>query len=152
MDRRMTGGTIAAAALLACTFLAAGCDSGGDSGNTGTVQLVGFKPGIYVGTDYNSASMLNISRGPDGTLTGTMNELTEGESPGALAMTVVVSGTEITLNLKGALASETALTGTIKGDQLHIQVPQPDGTIEDYVFGPGTVDEYNSDVAALTSN
>lgn len=106
-----------------------------------------FSGGVYVGTDYNSASMLDISPSTGDQYTGTMYAKNAGQAAWSLEITsVIVTGSRINISLRGSLGASTSLTGTIQGHDLHLQVPQDGGQLEDYVFHPGTSAEYNSDL------
>lgn len=131
------------AALAACGLVVAGCGSSGGTADPG--NRIGFGPGIYVGTDSDSATMVNIGRSSDGSLSGTMTAKNQGDSPFSVSISVEVSGSSIVFSFS-ELGTQTSLRGTIVGNTLHMQVPQQDGTIEDYILQPGTVDEYNYDV------
>ncbi|MFG1808548.1 hypothetical protein [Streptomyces sp. NPDC049040] len=134
------------AALLACGVMAAGCGGGGGSG--GSMTSLGVSPGTYVGTDYNSATMVTINRDSGGGLSGTMDSKTEGQSPVSVTLTVSVSGSRFTFGFPTLGTAET-LSGTIRGRDLHMRSPQPNGVIEDYVLHPGTVDDYNAAIQKM---
>lgn len=143
MDRRMV-------ALVVLGFAIAGCGSQGDGGKVWqapALQLA-VRPGIYVGTDYNSATMINVSKNPDGTLTGTLTTKQVGDNVVTISGPMSVSGSQFTFSFT-QLGTQTSLQGTVQSGDLHMQVPQPDGTVEDYVLKPGTVIEYNADVVHL---
>lgn len=135
------------AALLAGGFLVAACGNSGGSSELGSP--LGLTAGIYVGTDYNSVMMLNLTDNGHGQYSGSMNGKDQGQAPVTATATATVTGSKVTLVVSGAFSSQATTTGTIQGRELHLQVPQANGTIEDYVLHPGTVDEYNTDITNL---
>ncbi|MGW3208324.1 hypothetical protein [Streptomyces sp. NPDC001135] len=144
---------IAASAI--CALTTAGCGTGKGAGHgTGPIVpkvAVGL-PRTLVGSDYNSVSVLETQT-RNGTITGTLDETeVKYSSPDHQrgVVTGTLTGSQVTLNVKFTLGS-TVINGTLNGDTLTLQVPQPNGQIEDYALQPGSVDDYNQRVAQLES-
>lgn len=139
-----------AAVVLLSAAVITGCSASTGSGIT---TSPGFHPGTYVGIDYNSVTMMTFTAtGTRGQYSGSMNSVTLGDSPVNTTLTATVAGSRISVTVKGYLGAVAVLDGTIKGTELHLQVPQPSGMIEDYVLRPGNVDQYNTDLRELHPN
>jgi len=74
---------------------------------------------------------------------GTGTPLTSGNA----ALTGTISNGAVSLHEElGA-----TLVGTIQGSDLIMQIPQPDGTVEPYMFHPGSAAEYNAQLQKLAA-
>lgn len=74
---------------------------------------------------------------------GTGTPLTSGNA----ALTGTISNGAVSLHEElGA-----TLVGTIQGSDLIMQIPQPDGTVEPYMFHPGRAAEYNAQLQKLAA-
>jgi len=60
-----------------------------------------------------------------------------------------VQDSAITLSFPGGFGTVTNISGTLTDSTMTLQIPQDDGTVAAIELRPGTVDDYNRDVAAL---
>jgi hypothetical protein len=111
-------------------------------------------PKIWVGKTPTSAVMVQLTR-VENSLTGALDETSvDGETgtsvePVHLAFTGIVQDDAITLSFPGGLGTFTNLSGTMTRSTMTLQVPQDDGSVAALELRPGSVDDYNSNVAAL---
>lgn len=124
-------------ALGGCSAIPGGSESG---------LPLPLAPRIYVGSDLDSATMINITSGGKGFFAGTFNAKNQGDAPISAPATITVAGGQLTIDLKMALGGEVTFSGTMQDGNIHLQVPQTDGTIEDYILMPGSVADYNRDI------
>jgi hypothetical protein len=112
----------------------------------------------FVGTDYTSVSLLSWTNDGQGHVSGTLQSAIANsayvQSGSGLPLknaTVALAGT--ISNGAVSLHEELGPTfvGTIKGTTLTMQFPQQNGTVESYVFQPGSASDYNAQVQRLTS-
>lgn len=100
----------------------------------------------------------------DGAVTGslTTSEINDDYRPGSfsagepldstvIALTGTLNGSRVMLKFDSLLTS-VAVNGTLEGTTLHLRVPQKDGTVADYVFKPGTVEQYNTEVNQMKAD
>ena len=120
--------------------------------------LSGAGSASFVGADSNSVSFFAWTNDGQGHLTcsaqaananptyvqsGTGTPLTSGNA--ALTGTIINGAVSLHEEL-GA-----TLVGTIQGSDLIMQIPQPDGTVEPYMFHPGSAAEYNAQLQKLAA-
>lgn len=128
-----------------CLLTTVGCGSRHESG---PAVSVGGLPHTLVGEDYNSVMLLDTdTTGSD--ILGTFDYSEEGgfsmdHRHGKVTGRVHGSRVTLLLDLGGG---DTALKGTLHGTTLTVRAPQSDGTLEDYVFKPGTAADYSQRVA-----
>lgn len=65
-----------------------------------------------------------------------------------MAFTGVQSGSSLTLTIT-VLGTPSSWTGTLNGDTLTIEIPQPDGKLKETVFKSASTQQYNQAVDAL---
>jgi hypothetical protein len=108
----------------------------------------------WVGQTSTTVIMVQMTRA-DHALTGTLDETSlsgEGATdvkPDHLAFTGTVQDHAITLSFPGGFGTVTNIAGTLTDSAMTLQTPQGDGSVAAIELHPGTVDDYNSDVAAL---
>lgn len=139
-----------ALATAICALTVSGCGTGHSTKPAQPAMAIDALPRTLVGEDYNSVTLIETdSQGTN--VTGTF-DTTEVEynrpSHQRATVTGTVKGSQVALNVSFTLGS-TVFNGTLNGSTLTLQVPQPNGQIEDYVLKPGTVAEYNQLVSQL---
>ncbi|WP_199509685.1 hypothetical protein [Nucisporomicrobium flavum] len=108
----------------------------------------------WVGKTSTSAFMIQMTRA-DHALTGTLDEASIGGAgetdvkPEHLAFTGTVQEHAMTLSFPLGFGAVTTIAGTLTESAMTLQIPQDDGTVAAVELRPGTVGDYNSDVAAL---
>lgn len=106
----------------------------------------------WVGSHVNEVVLIQITQ--DGTsITGTLNG-TELEANGHLdvnqgAFTGTVQNGAITLTFAAGLGTQQSISGTVTSSDMVLNAPSRSGSMETYTLHPGTVDEYNTQVAQL---
>ena len=122
----------------------AGCSSSTGSGIAHT----------WVAGSESDAVLLQLTE--NGKLVSGTIDATELQSPSATraqpehaAFTGTLDGTALTLTFAEGFGFATSLAGTLGGSTLSLQIPQSDGSMTPIDLHPGTVSDYNQDVAAL---
>jgi len=82
------------------------------------------------------------------TVTGTA-ATAAGTTTTSTSFTGLLDHQHLTLTLNKELGSATTLTGSIRGSQLLLTVPQDDGQLVDAPFNASSVSDYNTAVAGL---
>jgi len=72
-----------------------------------------------------------------------------GTTTRSMRFTGLLDHQHLTLTLDQALGSTTTLTGSVRGSQLLLTVPQGDGQLVDAPFAASSVSDYNTAVAGL---
>lgn len=138
----------AVAALVVATTAA--CSNGSATARTAS----GITP-TWIYADNTGAMLISLTR-TGNTLTGTEDNAGIGNGnatqvfPTHLSLTGTIDGTAITLTIPGSIlgGSET-ITGTMDTETMVLRFPWPGGSIQSLTFHPGTVDDYNRDIAAF---
>jgi hypothetical protein len=113
-------------------------------------------PAAYLGTSSTEVVFIQWQQSSSGHLQGTMTE--DQASGTAPAETVSVTsapfngsanGSSVSLHFTGPLGAQAAITGTLNGNTLTLQIPQSSGTIQQDTFATGTVSGYNKALATL---
>lgn len=128
----------------------AACSNGSATARTAS----GITP-TWIYADNTGAMLISLTRTGD-TLTGTEDNAGIGNgdatqvSPTHLSLTGTIDGTAVTLTIRGSIfgGSET-VSGTMDATTMVLRFPWPGGSIQTLTFHPGTVADYNRDVAAF---
>lgn len=142
--------TVAHAVVALAVATTAACSNGSATARTAS----GITP-TWIYADNTGAMLISLTR-TGNTLTGTADNAGIGNgnatqvSPTHLSITGTIDGTAITLTIPGnILGSSETITGTMDTTTMVLRFPWPGGSIQTLTFHPGTVDDYNRDVAAF---
>lgn len=156
---RVFKGVVAAGVLaLALTACASGRHTDTDGGVAGSGKAPGpvALPHTWVGASATDALMVQMTR--DGrALSGSLDStaIADGDPTKATTahwgFTGTLDGSAFTMNVRGDVLTEATFTGTVASGRMQLLVPdQETGTIESAELRPGTVDQYNRAVRAVT--
>jgi hypothetical protein len=131
-------------AVLAAVIWLSGC-SGSSSG-----------PSTFVRTDQSGAMTISWTDDGNGHLVGSWQSAQpNADSSADLLKTVNVSFTgtlhagQISIVVSELLVATSTWTGSLSGDALTLNIPQPDGSVAPATFARGNVSDYNSAVSTL---
>ena len=133
--------------VLAAVALLSGCGSSANG------------PATFV--SHNRSGAMTIAWVDDGSghLTGSLQSATPNtDASGDLVKTVNASFTgtlhdgQISIVTNGFLGVSSTWTGSLSGDALTLNIPQPDGSIVPATFNRGKVSDYNAAVSQLQDN
>ncbi len=110
-------------------------------------------PDGYLSTDANSVSFIQFTE-KDNQLSGHIQGVTKTDDipPQTKSFTTAITGTQngssvtITTSIFGLSSS---VTGTLNGDTLTLEVPQPDGHLQNTMFNGASTQQYNQAIDAL---
>jgi hypothetical protein len=132
--------SFAAAAAAVILLVASGCGASESGLST------------FVGSNGTEALLVQWTQASSGALSGTLQVTTANSDLHAdpvAAVTRSLSGTRTGGAVSFTIDFVATWNGTIKGDKLRIDVPQPQGGIQTVVLERGTVDSYNGAVSRL---